>query len=64
MTFIHFCVGIVILIVILAATILFGAFLGWISDDGMEFGMYLAWLFSSVGFAVCLSMLLFQNGVI
>ena len=59
------CVGVVILMAIIVVTFLIGGFLSWLTDDDfMEFGIWLSWLFSSVGFAICLTILLIDRGVI
>ena len=57
MTFIQFCVGVVVTLIIGLATLFFSAI---VDDD--EF--FLSWLVSTIGFGVCLTILLFQNGVL
>lgn len=60
MTFSSFCVGLVITILIAAVTLLLDNIL---SDSNNENGMF-AWIINSLGFGVCLTILLYQNGVI
>ena len=65
MTFIHICVGFVITIAILLATGCFGFLIDRANGSCDDTEMWLlAWAISSIGFAVCLTILLFQNGII
>ena len=64
MTFVHLCVGLVICIGIMLATGLFCAFASRLTEDGWDLGVHMAWFFSSVGFAVCLTVLLVEHGII
>lgn len=67
MTFVHFCVGFVICLVIMLVTLLLCVLIDWSSGNGhVDVGesIWLAWFFSSVGFAICLTILLYQNGII
>ena len=62
MTFTSMCVGAVIIIAILIITGLIGAFSEWL-DYNDEF-TFLAWIICAIGFGVCLTILLYQNGII
>lgn len=61
MTFSIACVGIVIVLLILISTCFIGIVSG--SDDDRS-GFIIAWVLSSIGFGVCLTALLVQNGII
>ena len=61
MTFSIACVGIVIVLLILIGTCFIGIVSG--SDDDRS-GFIIAWVLSSIGFGVCLTALLVQNGII
>ena len=65
MTFAQFCVGVVTTIFVgIAAFIISLIFFGIFhcdKDDQIYFG---AWIVSSIGFGVCFTMLLYQNGMI
>lgn len=62
MTFIQFCVGFVILLIILFASGGLSALMSInFCDD--SWSLY-AWFLTSLGFAVCLTILLYQNGII
>lgn len=68
MGFVHICVAFVITLAIMVVTFLYCMFVDWVSSgnggtdlDGVAF---FAWFLSSVGFGICLTILLFQNGVI
>lgn len=56
------CVGIVLSFFICMATFLIGKVVGWIGDE--DFGIFFSWFISSIGFGVCLTMILYQNGII
>lgn len=60
MTFSSFCVGCIIIIIIAAVTFLLDRILSFDTNDS---GFY-SWLINSIGFGVCLTILLYQNGVI
>ena len=62
MTFTVFCVGFVICLGLFIVTGLIGWFMSVSSDgDGIAIG---GWIFSTFGFAICLTILLYQNGII
>ncbi len=68
MGFVHICVGLVITLAIMVVTFLFCMLMARINSgsggtDPNE-AVFFAWFFSSVGFGICLTILLFQNGVI
>lgn len=62
MTFVHFCVGAVICAVIFIVT----GFMGWMSsiNEFKDDGAPISWAISTFGFAICLTILLYQNGII
>lgn len=60
MIFTKFCTGFAITILIAAVTLLLDHIL---SDSHNENGIF-AWLINSFGFGICLTILLYQNGVI
>ena len=62
MTFIQFCVGFVILLIILLVSGGLSALMDIDSFDGNW--LLFAWFLASLGFAVCLTILLYQNGII
>ena len=49
----EFCVGVVITLIIIFVTMV----IGFLSEEES-----LSWLVSSIGFGICLTILLFQNG--
>ena len=62
---VYICVALVIIFIILFASGVCGYFIAENdhnpdSSNGTEY----AWLFSSVGFGICLTIVLFQNGYI
>lgn len=62
MIFVKFCVGAVICVILFIIT----GLIGWassISSNGDDFA-FGGWMFSTIGFAVCLTILLYQNGII
>jgi len=65
MTFTQFCVGLVITVLVFVVAFLIGLIFcemfHYDRDEQFYFG---AWLVSSIGFGICLTMLLYQNGVI
>lgn len=56
--FVYLCVWFVITLAIMVITFL----LDWIVN-GDEFDAFFAWAASSIGFGICLTILLVQNGV-
>lgn len=64
MSVIHICVGFCVILAILIVSILIGLFLAWISDDYDGLSLFIAWFICAIGFGMCLTTLLFQNGVI
>lgn len=63
MTFASICVGAVITVLILVLTFLYGLLVKWASGSKEELSL-LPWVVSSIGFGVCLTILLYQNGII
>lgn len=65
MTFVQFCVGLVITALVGFAVFLISLIFCGIChcdrDDQIYFG---SWIVGSIGFGVCLTILLYQNGVI
>ena len=61
MTFANCCVGFVIFLFILIGTWLPGFLF---NDDDWEAVYCDAWLTSSLGFAICLTIILYQNGIL
>lgn len=61
MAFIQVSVSLVIGILVFIATILIGAFMAWIGDE-MDAAPWFAWMWSSVGFALCLLYVLVDMG--
>lgn len=62
MTFTVICVGIVIFIAVVLLTGAVSWFLAWMNDDGWDFAIYVAWIASALGFAICLTKLLYLTG--
>lgn len=60
MTFSYFAIGFLITIIVSVVTGVVGLILG-IDDVDKVLG---AWIFSSIGFGICLTILLIQNGII
>ena len=60
MTFSILCEGVLITIIVLIVTCLLDFLLVYSTEDRR----ILAWLLSSIGFGVCLTILLVQNGLI
>lgn len=63
MTFTLLCVGLVVTLVILAASAAFGWITSWMSDD-TEMWSFIAWMVTAIGFAVCLTIILVSKGLI
>lgn len=57
------CVGIVITTVMLLAIYLLAMFLTWPTDDG-EVTIYFSYALSTIGFGICLTILLYKNGIL
>lgn len=62
MTFTVICVCIVIFIAFVLLTGAVSWFLAWLSDSDWEFAIFIAWIVSELGFAVCLTKLLYLTG--
>lgn len=62
MTFTVLCVGIVIFIAIMLLTGAVSWFLAWLDDDDWKLAVLVAWIASALGFAVCLTKLLYLTG--
>lgn len=63
MSFVHVCVGIVVTIAIFLVTFIFNAVVtNEVDINNVKWR--LAWFVSAIGFGICLTMLLFQNGII
>lgn len=60
----EFCVGFVICLLIFVASVAFGAFLDWISINDDKFGLFMSILLSSIGFGICLTYILYSDGII
>lgn len=58
--FIKFCVGLVVCIL----AHLSSGTVGMLSADNEKDGCVISWIVSTIGFGVCLTVLLYQNGVI
>ena len=63
MTFTAFCVGFVILVIICAISAAIGFIMTGESREEYAWAV-MAWIISSTGFAVCFTILLYQNGII
>lgn len=61
--FTQLCVGIVLTFLICIATFLIGKAIGW-RVEHKTFGILFSWFISSIGFEVCLAIILYQNGTI
>lgn len=65
MTFANFCVGIVVLLVILVTTFQTGYVFYWLNDECDETDIFVGgWMLSSIGLAICLTVILVQNGIV
>lgn len=62
MSFTVICVGIVLFIAIVLLTGAMSWFLAWLNDDDWELAVCVAWIASALGFAVCLTELLYLTG--
>ena len=60
MGFIEFCVGFVIILLIMIVT----GLTGWITSMNDADSIGFSWIVSSIGFGICLTVLLYQNGII
>ena len=58
--FVRFCVGLVICVLIYLAS----GTVGMLSSDKDESMYIISWIVSTIGFGICLTILLYQNGVI
>ena len=63
MGFVQFCVGAIISILLYLASGMVGVLFSWNKNDDEAVYM-IAWIISTIGFGVCLTMLLYQNGII
>ena len=63
MTFTSFCVGAIITFGILFATGFFGL-IGASMHEEPDDSYFLSWMTSTIGFGVCLTILLYQNGIL
>jgi predicted permease len=61
MTFTQVCVGMVICLGLLFITGLFGKLISWTTDDESMW-FFISWFFSTIGFAVCLTIVLYIKG--
>lgn len=57
------CVGIVITIVLLVVIYLFAMFMEWLTDDS-DFAVYFSYMVSTIGFGICLTILLYRSGIL
>lgn len=64
MTFTVICVGIVIFIAVVLLTGAVSRFLAWVIEEEWDFAVFVAWIASALGFAVCLTKLLYLTGKI
>lgn len=65
MIFVKFCVGLVIFLITLLGSGVFGTLIAWLNDlSNSDDWPYNAWFISSLGFTICFTILLYQNGVI
>ncbi len=61
--FTQICVGIVLIILICIATFIIGNVIEWLNEsEGLV--NFFSWLISSIGFGICLTIILYQNGII
>lgn len=60
MTFESFCVGLIITLLILVITL----FIGILLEDNNEDASMYGWMINGIGFGICLTIILYQNGVI
>lgn len=64
MTITNICVGVVLFIGILVITGVFGWFNMWMADEENMFMVFVAWIISSLGWAICLTIIFVQNNLI
>lgn len=63
--FVEFCVAVVITLLLGGASLLFGAIMHWLMDSYNEVNIVeIAFFVCLIGFGVCLTILLIQNGVV
>ena len=58
------CVGFVICLIICMVSVILGSVLNWISVNDDSFGLYMSTILSSIGFGICLTYILYNNGLI
>lgn len=61
MTFSMFCVGLVIIVAILGISVFVGLLITYRTDDEPY---SIAWLINGICFGICLTILLYQNGIL
>lgn len=64
MTVSNICVGIVLFIVILVITSIYGCINMWLADEDSGFAMFVAWIISTAGLTICLIIIFIQNNFI
>ena len=64
MTISNICVGVVLFIIVLAITSIFGWFNMWMADEEDMFMVFVAWFTSSLGWAACMTIIFVQNNLI
>lgn len=60
----QFAVGFFITLGIAFCGLLFGFIVSFINDDGRDFTFFCAWFVSTIGFGICLTYILYVNGII
>ena len=61
MTFPMFCVGLVIIVAILGISLIVGLLITYRTDDEPY---SIAWIINGICFGICLTILLYQNGIL
>lgn len=61
MTFSMFCVGVVIIVVILCISLFVGILMTYCTDDEPY---SVSWFINGICFGICLTILLYQNGIL
>lgn len=64
MTISNICVGVVLFLIVLVITGAFGWLNMWMADEKHMFMMGVAWIISSLGWAVCMAIIFVQNNLI
>lgn len=60
----QFAVGFLVCLVIIVIATLIAILMNWLSDDCGGVGYFIMMWFACIGFGICLTYILYQNGVL